>query len=291
MRQGIDHLVLPVWDLEAARETYSAMGFTLTPRASHDWGTDNSLVQLEGSFLELVTVAYPEKLFPEEGRTFSFGAFTEDYLKRREGFSMLVFEGLDTPSEQQRFNDLGFGPWDPFHFERRTTLPDGSKARVAFDLAFATDPALPEARFFTCKQEAPHLFWKRDYQRHANGAKRLIDVVMVAEDPPALEDLYRRLCGESAVAVTHDSLSVATLLGRILVLTPMGLVEKFGVNPAENCPDTPHFAAFTVQVSDLDHTGSLLANAGISHIRAGDRVTVPPAAGFGTAISFIGGSR
>ncbi|MCR9256405.1 MAG: VOC family protein [Alphaproteobacteria bacterium] len=289
MRQGIDHLVLPVRDLEAARDRYRAMGFTLTPRASHDWGTDNSLVQLDGSFLEILTVAYPEKLFPEVGRTFSFGEFNRDFLERREGFSMLVFEGLDTASEQRRYNDLGFGPWDPFHFERTTTLPSGETATVAFDLAFATDPALPDARFFTCKQTAPHLFWKREYQRHANGAQRLVDVVMIAEDPPALADIYRRLCGERAVAVTHDTLSVVTLLGRILVLTPMGMVDRFGVNPAEDCPETPHFAAYTVQVADLDAVGFILANAGIAHIRAGDRVTVPPATGFGTAISFVGG--
>jgi len=287
MRQGIDHLVLPVRDLEAARERYRTMGFTLTPRASHDWGTDNSLVQLDGSFLEILTVAYPDKLFEEEGRRFSFGAFNRDFLEKREGFSMLVFEGLDTPSEQRRFNELGLGPWDPFRFERQTTLPDGEKATVAFDLAFATSPDLPEARFFTCKQEAPHLFWKRDYQRHANGAQRLVDVVMIADDPPALADFYGKLCGESAVAATHDSLSVATLLGRVLVLTPMGLVERFGVNPADDRPSTPHFAAFTVQTSDIDALGFILANAGIASIRTGDRITVPPAAAFGTAISFV----
>ena len=55
-RHGLDHLVLCVRDLEAARAAYTHFGFTVTPRAVHPFGTGNSLVQLEGTYLELLTV-------------------------------------------------------------------------------------------------------------------------------------------------------------------------------------------------------------------------------------------
>ena len=51
MNRAIDHLVLCVRDLEAARAIYRRLGFTLTPPARHPWGTGNSLVQLQGNFL------------------------------------------------------------------------------------------------------------------------------------------------------------------------------------------------------------------------------------------------
>jgi hypothetical protein len=66
--RGIDHLVLCVRSLEAAHETYTRLGFTLTPPAQHPWGTANRLVQLQGNFLELLAIADPKKI--PSGKTF-----------------------------------------------------------------------------------------------------------------------------------------------------------------------------------------------------------------------------
>ena len=46
MPRRIDHLVLAVNDLDAARDTYGRLGFTLTPVARHPFGTANSLIVL-----------------------------------------------------------------------------------------------------------------------------------------------------------------------------------------------------------------------------------------------------
>ena len=81
--RGIDHLVLAVRDLDAAARTYSALGFTLTPRAEHPWGTANRLVQLDGSFLEVLEVAHPERLVEHGPRSFSFGAYKREWLERQ----------------------------------------------------------------------------------------------------------------------------------------------------------------------------------------------------------------
>ena len=56
MARGIDHLVLPVHDLAQAMARYVALGFTVTPRAVHPFGTANALIQLQGCFLELLEV-------------------------------------------------------------------------------------------------------------------------------------------------------------------------------------------------------------------------------------------
>ena len=61
MNRGIDHLVLGVHALHKARDTYARLGFTTTPRAIHPFGTGNSLVQLQGNFLELLTVVDESK--------------------------------------------------------------------------------------------------------------------------------------------------------------------------------------------------------------------------------------
>jgi hypothetical protein len=61
--KGIDHLVLCGRDLEAMRARYKEMGFTLTPRAEHPFGTGNSLVQLYPDSLKMREMACGEASF------------------------------------------------------------------------------------------------------------------------------------------------------------------------------------------------------------------------------------
>src|SRR5689334_22185913 len=92
--KGINHLVLAGRDLEALRSCYQALGFTVTPRAQHPFGTGNSVVQLHGTYLELLSITVPKDVTEHSPGNFSFSAFNRDYLARNEGFSMMV---LDTP--------------------------------------------------------------------------------------------------------------------------------------------------------------------------------------------------
>ncbi|NIQ53863.1 MAG: VOC family protein, partial [Gammaproteobacteria bacterium] len=46
-RRRIDHLVHAVDDLDAAAAAYEDLGFLVTPRADHPFGTSNRLVILD----------------------------------------------------------------------------------------------------------------------------------------------------------------------------------------------------------------------------------------------------
>jgi len=272
--RGIDHLVLAVRDLEAARVRYASWGFTLTPPAKHPFGTANSLVQLDGNFLELLAIDDPALISPAPPGGFSFGAFSRDFLARREGFSMLVFESRDARADHADFVAAGLHAQPPFDFSRDARLPDGSTARVGFSLAFVTDPRLPEAGFFTCQQHAPQHFWKPEFQRHANTARQVMEVVMVATAPAELRGLFAGMQGADAVAQVGESLSVRTARGMVSVLTPAAFDRRFpGAAPPAR-PVTPHLAAFVVRVDDL---------------KAVPRPLIPGSDAFGTAIAFVAG--
>ena len=62
MPRGLDHIVHAVRDLDAAADFYRRAGFTVGARNRHPWGTHNHLVQLPGFFVELLTMAEPDKL-------------------------------------------------------------------------------------------------------------------------------------------------------------------------------------------------------------------------------------
>jgi catechol 2,3-dioxygenase-like lactoylglutathione lyase family enzyme len=288
MTRGIDHLVLAVRDLDKARAFYEALGFTLTPRAAHPWGTANHLVQLRGCFLELLGVADAGRIAPAKPGEFGFGARNRDFLARREGMSMLVFQSHDARRDQAEFAASGLETYAPFDFGRDAKQPDGSIARVAFSLAFVTDPRMPEAAFFTCQQHAPQYFWKLEYQTHANGARTIAEVTMAAPDPPALGDFFAKLQGKESVRIEGGALRVATARGRVAVLTPAALAARFPGGAAASSP-TPYFAAFRVGGVDPVAQAARLKSAGIPHHLAGSTVQVAPSAAFGVAIEFAAG--
>lgn len=183
----IDHVVLAVEDLDMAAARYQALGFTLTPKAMHEdrMGTSNRLVQFRGrNFLELLEVDRPQALeehaFEAAPSRFSFGAHHRDFLGKRSGISMLVFQSDDVRADIEAFRAAGIRTYAPFEFERPATLPDGSRATLAFTLGFATSPAMPELAFVVVENRTPDRFWKPEYQEHANGARSIVAVCLAA---------------------------------------------------------------------------------------------------------------
>ena len=286
MTRGIDHLVLCVHDLERARKTYEALGFTMTPIAHHDWGTANSLAQFDGCFLEVLTVAEPGKIPTPASGEFGFGAFNRDFLARREGFSMLVFEGHDARADRDEFAAKGLSDYAPFDFSRRARLPDGNEATVAFSLAFVTHPAMPEAAFFTCQQHAPEYFWKPDYQRHGNGARTISEVIMAAPEPEELAGFYESLVGPGSVGRADDGLSIATPRGRITVATPERLAVRFPAAAVAEAPVSPHFVGFRIEVPDMTPVEKLAAKAERALHGSGSERYLLPSDAYGLTIAF-----
>ncbi len=59
---GIDHAVVAVADLEAARERYQRLGFAITPRRRMvEWGTANYSVMFPHGFIELLGIIDPTR--------------------------------------------------------------------------------------------------------------------------------------------------------------------------------------------------------------------------------------
>lgn len=284
MRRTIDHLVLCVRDLERAREAYRRFGFTLTPPGRHPWGTMNSLVQLQGNFLEILAVAEPGMIeAPAPGR-FSFGAFNETFLRKREGMSMLVFASTDARQDQAEFTARGLPTYAPFDFSRQASLPDGSTATVSFSLAFTGDPRMPEAGFFVCQQHAPQYFWKPDYQRHANTALGVVEIVMMANDPAGLAEFFGKLVEPDTVTLGERVLTVATEGGRISLLDATRLAERFPGTRLRDVLRKPYFAGFSIAVADLAVAERELRGNGVVFERVRDCLQIGTEHAFGAVI-------
>ncbi|VAW10442.1 Lactoylglutathione lyase and related lyases [hydrothermal vent metagenome] len=248
MAFGIDHLVLPVHDLDRAAATYEALGFRLTPRARHPFGTANRLVQLQGAFVELLEVDRPELIGPTQVPP-SFAEFNRDFLTRGEGLSMLVLEGGEAEATRGALQAAGLAPRPVFSFERDAVQPGGTVERVGFDLVFVDFPNAPKAGFFTCTQTRPDLFWKSEYQAHPNGAKSIHVVTMASPQPAPLADFLSRF-----------SQSRSARRGSGFVIdTPRGRLEAIE-DGAE-----PHFARYVITTGNLNAVRAHARAAGIAY--------------------------
>ena len=83
---GIDHTLVGVRDLEAARAAWDKIGFRLTPRGRHiGWGTGNYCIMLEQGYIELLGILDPTQ----------FTNNLDKFLAEREGLLGLAFHSRD----------------------------------------------------------------------------------------------------------------------------------------------------------------------------------------------------
>ena len=285
--RGIDHLVLAVGHLESARRRYGDLGFTLTPPGRHPFGTANSLVQLDGAFLELLSIAEPAAIPAHAPNRFSFAAFNRDYLDDGEGFSMLVLDSADARADRHAFRQAGLVTYEPFDFSRTAELPSGEDVTVGFSLAFTGHPGIESAGFFTCQQHAPEHFWRPEYQTHYNTAHTVQEVCLVADRPLRFAEFLQAFAGSDEVAASDSAIEVATARGRLAVLTGDAFAERYGTPAPESHP-LPALAGYTVGVADLPAARAIVARAGVATAEGEARLSVLPEDAFGTVLAFAG---
>jgi catechol 2,3-dioxygenase-like lactoylglutathione lyase family enzyme len=286
MARGLDHIVHAVRDLDAAAARYARLGFQVGARNRHPWGTHNRLIQLPGFFVEILTVAEPERLGADD-LSRRFGAPNRAFLARHEGFWGLLLESRDAAVDAARFRGAGIAASDAVRFEREGKRPDGTPVRLGFSLAFARDSGA-DAGFATCAQLAPENFWNPTFQVHPNGATGVAGVVLVAENPSDHHVFFSALTGERELLATSNGITVATPRGTIDVMTPAAYASHFGV-AAPDIGQGARLAALAVAVPDVAAVAARLDQAKIAAVSRMGRVIVGPDAMMGAAIVFAPG--
>jgi len=286
MPRGLDHIVHAVRDLDAAADFYRQAGFTIGARNRHPsaWGTQNHIVQLPGTFIELLAMADTSAIAEHGPRAFSFGAFNRDFLDRGEGLSMLVLEGRGG-ADAQEFRAKGIGDFDLFEFEREAKRPDGAPIKVAFALAFASDPTSPDAAFFTCQHRHPENFWNPAFQVHANTASNVAGVVLVADRPEDHQAFLAAFTDQADVTATSGGLVLNTPRGGIAVMTPAAFRDHFSATP----PDTSRglrLAAVRVGVRDMAVAERTFDGVRLPANRHMGRVVIGPETAIGATLVF-----
>jgi len=284
MARGLDHIVHAVRNLDAAADLYRRLGFTVGARNRHPWGTHNHIVQLPGFFIELLTMAEPEKL-GSDGFSVLFGLFNSRFLERHQGLSMLILESADAEGDARAFREAAIAASDAMRFEREGKRPDGAPVKVAFSLGFARDAGAPDIGFAVCQQHYPENFWNPAFQSHPNNVTGIASAVIVAENPTDHHIFLSAFAGERELQSTSSGITIATGRGDIQVMDPSAYGNYFGVAP----PDIgtgARLAAMRFLTGDMAATTTSLARGKVAFSSRLGRIIVGPDGAMGAAIVF-----
>ena len=284
MSRGLDHIVHAVHDLDAAADLYRRLGFTVGARNRHAWGTHNHVVQVPGFFVELLTVAEPEKL-GTDGFSALFGTFNRLFLKQQEGFSILLLESRNAIADASDFRAAKIGVSDAMRFEREAKRPDGSTVKVGFSLAFARDPQAPQIGFAACQQHFPENFWNPAFQQHANTVSGVAGVVLVAENPSDHHIFLSAMSGVRDLHATSSGVTATTPRGDIKAMDPAAFRSHFGTAPPDVSAGA-RLAALRFRVRDRAALTAALAAGGITSASHMGSTVIAPEHAMGASLVF-----
>jgi hypothetical protein len=284
MPRGLDHVVHAVGDLDGAAGLYRRLGFTVGARNRHSWGTHNHVVQLPGFFIELLTVAEPEKL-GSDGFSNLFGRFNQSFLSSQEGLSLLLLESDDAAADAAAFELAGIGASEVLKFEREGKRPDGAAVKLAFSLVFARDARAPAIGFAVCQQHFPENFWNPAFQQHPNTVSGVAGAVLVAENPTDHHIFLSAFTGVRDLHATSNGVSAATPRGKVKVMDPAAYRSHFRTEPPD-ISQGARLAALQFHVRDRGTLRAALSGGGIAFSVRMDSTIVAPQSAMGATLVF-----
>lgn len=282
----LDHLVLPVANIDVARERYVKMGFNVAPDGRHPFGTENCCIFFkDGTFLEPLGIAHRETCEAKALKGNTFVANDQTYRFRRglEGCSHLVIKSEDAKADDKLYKSEGFSGGRMVRFSRKFETLDGEKGKVSFHLAFAGDKRSPDSGFFSCQVlDAPSVD-RSALQSHENGVVGLKEVILSEVNPTDFQYFFQTYLNQREMDVDSFGMSFDTHSSKVTVLSPDGMKAFYGME-TEPKERGMRFEAFVLGVASLSNANSILAKNNITHTAVKGRTIIPPAAGQGTTI-------
>jgi catechol 2,3-dioxygenase-like lactoylglutathione lyase family enzyme len=255
----LDHTVLLTRDLDAAADRYQALGFTVSPRSAHlvsdrpdgelvPTGTANRCVYFGESFIELLGL-------PPENAATGIPSSLEAY----HGIHLTLGCG-DVESVAGRLRTGRWSSTPVWRLQREVDTPDGQRTvqarSVRVDLARTPEGGLQVAQHLT-----PEYVHQPRYLDHANGARRLDSVLIIAPDPEVNDYVARYEQILTVQARTAGPKRVLSLRAGVVVIIPESAVDE--VLPGYVPPAVPLIAAHAVAVTDLVAARRLVDENGI----------------------------
>ena len=276
---GVDHAVVVVRDLDKAADNWRRLGFTVSPRGTHSakMGSGNTTIMLDPDYIELLGVLVET----------AHNAPTRAFLDRSgEGIERVAFTAVDSAAGAEEIRARGYQPLGPTDFERPVTMPDGSQSAARFRIfQWPLSEAPGGLRIFACQHKTRETVWIPELMKHANGAKRLKQALVVSPEPAKDAAQLARMIDRDVKAEPDGAVAVPSGPDRadFIFLTKDQLARRY---PGVSLAGSPERggAGLVLATSDLAQAEKAVGSSGV---HSGEAVCVAPQAANGTLLVFI----
>jgi hypothetical protein len=276
---GIDHAVVVARDLDKAAENWKRLGFTVSPRGTHSakMGSGNYTIMLDPDYIELLGVlAETEHNAPTR-------AFLE---KRGEGIERIAFTAVDSTAGAEEIRARGFEPVGPTDFERPVTMPDGTLSAAKFRVfQWPVAEAPGGLRIFACQHKTRETVWIPELMAHANGAKRLKQILVVSPEPAKDAAHLARMIDRDVKPVADGAVTVPSGSDRadFVFLTRDQLGDRY---PGVSLAGIPERGGAGVVLATADIAATEKTIGEVS-VRGNNSVLVAPSLANGVLLAFV----
>jgi catechol 2,3-dioxygenase-like lactoylglutathione lyase family enzyme len=255
--QGIDHAVILVRDLDRAQDTYSRLGFTLTPRGYHTLGSQNHCIMFGRDYVELLAVPIPHPAMQ----------YFTDFLATGEGLAAIALATEDAKGAHAELVSAGVGADAPLDFSRPVILPEGARD-AAFRIVQLSPEATPGGRTFLCQHFTRDVVWRQGYMEHALGVTGIAGIAVVDADVPQGARSYAKVFDAQPQAIA-EGLRVDTGSAPIAIAGKSQLAARLG-EAALPGRQAPLLAALFFRVTDRTAAAAVARRGGFKPAELAD---------------------
>ena len=245
----LDHMVINVrLDMDAAEETFAALGFTVTPRGYHTLGSINHLMVLASDYLELIGV-------PHDG-----DVVRQEVVNAPMAINGLVFKTDDVDATYAHLCALGINGDEPRSFSRPVEL-DGETHHARFRTVAVRGGEFAAGRVYFCQHLTPELIWRSPWCRHKNSARRTDEFIVVTPDVLSEAQRYAQLLKLDAAEHNDGASSIDLCGAKLVLMQPRAYQQRFAQLALECSQSCSTFGGITIGCGSLDAAKAALASA------------------------------
>ncbi|MCY4528243.1 MAG: VOC family protein [Chloroflexi bacterium] len=273
----IDHVLIAVRDLDAAKDTFETLGFKVTPEGRHPGrGTSNRLVVFGGEYLELISVHDPDGDL--------FRPNLPSFLDSREGLFIFSMGTPDVHGRARSVREAGVLITDPVKGSRQAA--DGTTA-YSWTQAEIDPEAMPGSQTFFIQHD--HTIEERytdppDPTSHPNGVLGISSLSLAVKDADSASRHWTEVFGLERASKDAGCVRLRFDNSSLDFRQPDGndgLADFIGT-----WGEGPYRIVFSCE--DLDATEVLLRGNGVEGLmRDGGCLSVPTESAQGVRMSFV----
>jgi hypothetical protein len=158
---------------------------------------------------------------------------------------------------------------------RRAFEIDGKTERAQFRTVRIPKTHMPVVGFFVCEHLTPQFVYRSEWAQHANGARGILGVTVIAEQPAKWTAELEKYFGQGSVRGEGDGIVVDTGTQPIHYMNRQDYLRRYpGITPVRAID---HAALLGIRVENLSACEALLTKNGVKVMKPDSgRLLVPP---------------